>query len=247
MPCRINMQEQWTLRLIHESKLHTDSCFTTLTFDEQHYTGTVSKYDAQCFLKRLRKFIYPKKIRYFMVGEYGETYGRAHYHIIIFGMPPGDSTRAIIQACWRNGNVDKVSSFEDYRARYCAKYVCKKLTGKMAEEYYTRENKEPEFLLMSRRPGIGMLFAMKYLDNWVKNGFITIEGHKKSIPKYYLTKMSSDMTEELRYKKYHSERSEDTLKLTGNYKVDSEMIDARNEQTLKNIKSKQNLKRSANL
>lgn len=185
MPCRIKRQEEWTTRIIHEAKQFKDNCFITLTYAPEHYTGTVIKSDVQLFLKRLRKFVEPKKIRYISSGEYGDETNRAHYHFIIFGLPPTESTRTIIQACWRFGYVDEVLPFAIYRARYMAKYVVKKLTGQFGKEYYERECKEPEFMLMSKNPGIGYASAEQYISQWKKLGFCITSGKKRSIPQYY--------------------------------------------------------------
>lgn len=102
--CRLEKSRQWAVRIMHENDMHDDSCFITLTFDEDHLDPDYSLQvkDFQNFMKRLRKklskpFVYfnptlgkevtqnPVKVRFFHVGEYGEQFGRPHHHAIIFG------------------------------------------------------------------------------------------------------------------------------------------------------------------
>lgn len=70
-----------------------ESQFVTLTYNEQNLPEghTLNKNHPKLFLKKLRKWInknYPGlKIRYKLVGEYGERSFRPHYHLAIFGLP----------------------------------------------------------------------------------------------------------------------------------------------------------------
>lgn len=75
--------------MVHESAYHDGSSFVTLTYDNEHLPAdeSVSKYEFQTFMKRLRKS-YGARIRYFACGEYGTESGRPHYHAIIFGLAP---------------------------------------------------------------------------------------------------------------------------------------------------------------
>lgn len=67
--------------------------FVTLTYDDKHIpsitlpNGQVifySKYsDVQLMFKRFRDF-FPRQFRYLVVNEYGDTYCRPHFHILLF-------------------------------------------------------------------------------------------------------------------------------------------------------------------
>lgn len=182
LACRINRTTEWTTRILHESRCHNDSIFITLTYrpDALPVSGSISKRDLQLFFKRLRKNL-GKKIRYFACGEYGEKYGRPHYHSIIFGLSRGD--RLLIEKAWDKGIVH-IGTVTEQSARYCAKYVQKQLFGD-DREFYKKKGIEREFSLMSRRPGIGSVFADKYSVVWRNNGYISVQGQKKPIPRYY--------------------------------------------------------------
>ena len=84
--CRLERSRQWAIRCLHESSLHSDNCFLTLTYDNGHLPvdGSLNKRDICLFLKRFRKRC-GSGIRFFQCGEYGELYQRPHHHMIVFG------------------------------------------------------------------------------------------------------------------------------------------------------------------
>ena len=87
--CRLERSRQWSVRIMHESQLHAENSFITLTYDDAHVPSDYSlRYpDFQKFMKRLRKHT-GLPIRYYMCGEYGETFSRPHFHSCIFGFRP---------------------------------------------------------------------------------------------------------------------------------------------------------------
>lgn len=132
-----------------ESQLHAESRFVTLTYDEESYPrdGCVSVREVQLFLKRLRSNVDPHKIRYFVVGEYGDGTFRAHYHAALFGT--GDEEA--IRNAWRKGWVH-IGVLSPASARYIADYTLKRMTN---EKDPRLGGRTPEFARMSLRPGIG--------------------------------------------------------------------------------------------
>jgi hypothetical protein len=134
-----------------ESFKHEEYCFVTLTYSNEFYPpdGSLRPKDAQLWLKRLRKAVHPVSFRFFLVGEYGDETGRAHYHAILFGL--GESAASIVQQTWGKGNT-LTGSFTHDSAQYVAGYTIKKMTGKDDERL---DGRHPEFARMSLRPGIG--------------------------------------------------------------------------------------------
>ena len=85
--CRIAKSNEWGTRIYHELDYYPESCFLTLTYDEEHLPDDygLHKKHLQDFFKRLRKNT-GKKIKYYAVGEYGENYDRPHYHCIMLAI-----------------------------------------------------------------------------------------------------------------------------------------------------------------
>lgn len=151
LPCRINRRRLWTHRLVLEGMKHEESIFVTLTYSPENYPqdGSLVPKHAQDWLKRLRKAVHPCRIRFYLVGEYGEKTWRAHYHAVIFGM--GVRHAALVAETWGLGHV-LTGSLTSESAAYVAGYVTKKMTSADDERLNGRY---PEFCRMSLRPGIG--------------------------------------------------------------------------------------------
>lgn len=140
---------------MHESEMHADSAFVTLTYAWGCLpkNDSLKKTDCQLFMKRLRqRIVYderasaqregrrakPPKIKFFLSGEYGGRFGRPHYHLIVFGFgfpdrKPLDGkklfTSELLSGAWGKGfcSIGDVT-FES--ASYVAKYVVDKVTNK---------------------------------------------------------------------------------------------------------------------
>lgn len=190
LACRTKKRQEWSTRMIHELSNHKDSVFITLTYQGEEYEqGSLCKSDLQKFFKRLRKNITPKKIRYFACGEYGDKTQRPHYHSIIFGLSLRDEDKTIITETWGRGNVD-FGIAEPASIAYTAQYIDKKLSGINGFEEYEAQNREPVFRISSL--GLGLAFCLSNKTQIEQQGYITINGIKQSIPRYYLKKLGID-------------------------------------------------------
>ncbi len=169
--CRIHRRRLWTTRIILESYTHDQCCFVTLTYAEHSLpeNGTVAPLDLQNFLKRLRRKLEPRKLRFFAVGEYGDETWRPHYHLALFGLSSLD--RSAIEQSWSLKGVPigfiQIGELNPDSAQYLAGYTVKKLTrpddpirpdprfpgGRL-------KGRHPEFARMSNRPGIGAVAAV---------------------------------------------------------------------------------------
>jgi len=208
--CRLERSRQWAVRCIHEAQMHEENCFITLTFSPEHLARrenpwSLRKKDFQDFMKRLRKHYSDKRVRYFHCGEYGEQYGRPHYHAILFGLDFDDKvlhrvingnrlyTSPTLEKLWPFG-YSSIGSVTFESAAYVARYIMKKVTGDDAEGHYaivdpeTGEitgSKTPEYTTMSRRPGIGKTWFDKYGSDVYPKDFVTVRGKKMRPPKFY--------------------------------------------------------------
>nr|QXN72801.1 MAG: replication initiator protein [Microvirus sp.] len=220
--CRLERSRQWAIRCIHEAQLHDDNCFITLTFSpealaKRENPWSLRKKDFQDFMKRLRKHFGAKKIRYFHCGEYGEKYGRPHYHAILFGIDFDDKklhrvlnghrlyTSPTLERLWPHG-YSSIGNVTFESAAYVARYIMKKVTGDDADTHYaivdpdTGEivgSKVPEYTTMSRRPGIAAGWLEKFADDVYPKDFITVRGKKMRAPKYYDRVMETERPYEM--------------------------------------------------
>ena len=206
--CRQEYSRQWAMRNMHEASLWLNNIFITLTYDNDNLPqhNTLIKKDFQDFMKRLRK----KKnantnnpIRYYQCGEYGEKFGRPHYHAILFNTNFRD--REIIQGhkgltqsetlskLWGKGH-SSIGDVTFQSAAYVAGYVQKKINGQQKETHYaivdyqTGEyfgQRQQEYSTMSRRPGIAGSWFAKHKDDVYPSDNIHINGKEMRPPKYY--------------------------------------------------------------
>lgn len=205
--------DEWRTRLTHESKLHTSSSFLTLTYSDTNLPDdlSVSLRPLQLFLKRLRKQLAPKSIRFFACGEYGDRTHRPHYHALIFGhdfsedrkpwrkAPSGHTLyrSEVLERCWTLGSSE-LGIFTPDSAGYVARYCLKKINGDRAATHYQRVHPEtgeivtvrPEFATMSTRPGIGAEWFTRFQADAFPSDFVVVEGIKKPIPRYYHKKLT---------------------------------------------------------
>lgn len=230
--CRLDYSRQWAIRCVHESQLHDENCFITLTYNNENLpqNRSVDKREIQMFMKKLRKNI-DKKVRYFSCGEYGEKFNRPHYHIALFGYDFDDKEMfKCDQTRWKDKNgrptntLYRSRSLEDIwtkgfssigeltfeSAGYIARYVTKKITGDKGPNHY--KGRMPEFALMSRRPGIGTEWIERYYRDVYPKDFITFKGKKIKPPKHYDAYMKKNHPEEFeKIKEKREKHLEDKL------------------------------------
>nr|QJB18786.1 MAG: replication initiator protein [Microvirus sp.] len=201
--CRIKKRKEWSTRMLHELGSHNKSCFITLTYNNENIppNASLDKAELQKFFKRLRKNIYPDKIRYFACGEYGDINQRPHYHAIIFGLGLNAMDINNIEISWQKGNIDYGLAEPD-SINYVAQYIDKKFTGEKADEEYKFKNREPVFRILSL--GLGREYADTHMEQMQHMGHLTVRGIKTSIPRYYINRLGLDLNL-IRLKAYEKE------------------------------------------
>lgn len=206
--CRRDKAQSWGVRCMHELQMAGGlGYFVTWTYDNEHIPQGASlwKPDLQNLHKALRYHLGP--FRFLACGEYGEVNSRPHYHGVYIGQEitdlvpaaPGQSglpqfSSELLTRCWGKGLVT-VAHMTMASACYVAGYATKKAYGKSGEDYLRRWDSltgevwhvAPEFLLMSRRPGLGKSWFDRYADDAFPSDFVTVEGRKVPVPGYYLT------------------------------------------------------------
>lgn len=192
--CKIAHSREWAFRLLCELDTYKgQGVFLTLTYDNQHLPKDCSlhKEDLQNFFKRLRRYFEAGKIKYFACGqksEYGDRFGRCHFHAIVYGV---DKSRHsdIISRCWPNGFVD-IGTVTYDSCRYVAGYIDKKYGKARNKEEYTDRGLNPPFQIQSQ--GIGKDWASKHQD-YLTKGIVTINGTKIAIPRYFVKKFNLEI------------------------------------------------------
>ena len=189
--CRINRGQEWKDRLLHELDSWDCASFLTLTYNAEHYpeSGSLVKDDLQKFFKRYRKWKGEDRIRYYAVGEYGDTTARAHYHAIVFGGKEDDD----YLGCWKNGNI-YVGSVTEQSIAYVTDYVNKKLYGEKAKKEYGK--RLPPFSLMSK--GMGKEWLSRNESFVLQNLGLKRQGRVYSMPRYYMKRLSNVFTDEVK-------------------------------------------------
>lgn len=124
---------------------------------------TLQPMDMVLFMKRLRKR-YVRPLRYYGVGEYGDRYGRPHFHIALFGHDPQDEE--IISQTWGLGGVH-ICELSNDTAQYITGYITKKIGG---SDHEALAGNHPEFARMSRRPGLGQQALQIVADSLMSYG-----------------------------------------------------------------------------
>lgn len=189
--------------------MHAESCFITLTYSPEKLPDppTLAKREHQLFMKKLRRRLRGRKISFFLCGEYGDKYGRPHYHAIIFGWWPKDAvpwkeaadgsklyTSAFLADVWGYGFAS-VGAVTFGSAMYVASYVVKKQLKLNSDPgAYTWLDPEtgelvclePEYAVQSRRPAIGKRWLERFGESDAyRHDAVVSRGVAAALPRYY--------------------------------------------------------------
>ena len=171
---------------------------------------TLVKKHVQDFLKRLRRWLeyngYNDKIRYYCAGEYGDHTHRPHYHMVLFGMDipdlvPYKITKLgfqlynsnILNKIWSHGYV-VIGQFTWETGAYVARYTMKKVNG-LSKEDYINAGIQPEFAIMSRKPGIARNWFDANKGRFLEEAYVQI-GDRQIRPNRYYLRLLEDICPE---------------------------------------------------
>ena len=203
--CIKRRARDWVFRMEQEKRDAKTSLFLTLTYSDEKlihdirsHKPTLSVSQHQNFMKSLRKAqkeFTDDKIRFYMCGEYGEQFGRPHYHYILFNIHPICAHEDFItQKLWRKGFAYGGSVSSDSIA-YVTGYVNKKIEAPNP----TFDGRRREFSAMSK--GIGKNFLTERTRKFYHSKelpYLILEGGtKQQMPRYYKRKIYGDKTIEL--------------------------------------------------
>lgn len=199
--------------------MYADNVFLTLTYDDANVPLTLCPADLSGFIKRLRGRI--GRFRFFGCGEYGDRFGRPHYHCLLFGASLDRAERLsretyrsdVVADCWKMG-AHYAGSVTPASAAYCAGYVGKKF-GARGNEPTLADPETGEYIpwvrpfaRMSNRPGLGVPYLTEYGGELLR-GFAVRDGRKVPLPRYYREWLASRYPERMAKLKRDSARFAD--------------------------------------
>lgn len=201
--CRLERSRVWAARCMLESAQYADNCFLTLTFDDAHLPcgDSLEKDTFVKFMKDLR-YRFGSGIRYFHCGEYGDLSQRPHHHAILFNFSFPDRklfssngvsnyyTSEMLNRLWPYG-LTLIGDVTFESCAYVARYVCKKVTGDKSKVDAHYHGRLPEYVTMSRRPGIAQDFVRQYQDDIYNYDRVVIRESVSCLPFRYFDKQLS--------------------------------------------------------
>lgn len=138
------------------------SAFVCLTYDDYHlpFNSSLCRDDFTKFIKRLRRYLnYHSDVcdglfirpdfTFLAVGEYGDSFGRPHYHVLFFGLDSRFLEKILLKT-WHGGIVD-CGALDNGGIRYVLSYLEKNVKGAKQKELYDDNNLERPFCTHSRR------------------------------------------------------------------------------------------------
>lgn len=204
--CQKNYYTSWATRGSRELANWDSNVFVTLTYNDEHLppNNSLEKKHVQDFIKRLKRekgSSIQNPIRQIYCGEYGERTRRPHYHAILFNCdledrkphyktPQGHQvfTSESLTRLWGKGFAE-FGYAEPGSVAYLFKYILKKKSKKEKKNPLIIERDgityevAHEFIEASRNPGIG---AHMRGTHSLKKGYLSVNGVKQKLPKYYL-------------------------------------------------------------
>lgn len=213
--CRLDRARSWKIRICHEAQLYDSNLVVTLTYSDAFLPASLSlEYpDFQGFMKRLRRRVCGvslgpdggRPVRFFVAGEYGGVTGRPHFHAILFNARFPDMDRlengyyrsSLCEELWGMGNVVIDGSVTSESAAYVAGYVLSKAYRRHQDEVVNVRTGElsdrvAEFVVMSRRPGIGAWWYRRFAGDLFPQDHAVAEGKEYKVPRYYLDRFKAE-------------------------------------------------------
>lgn len=195
--CRLDNQALWQARCNSEFIKYRSS-FVTFTYDDLHLNyrhdyslmPSLSRFQFHKFIDNLRHKVKSlnyipsgciRDFKYFCSGEYGDSFGRPHYHALFFGLDFVEM-RKIYSDLWKNGSVKSLPILSG-GIRYVVDYMLKCSNGPLAEIEFDDTDRERPFSMYSK--GLGFDFFYAHKDEINFRGNVRIGSRLVPVPTYY--------------------------------------------------------------
>lgn len=175
--------------------------FVTLTYDDNHvpYVATDSPYqtlvkrDFDLFNKRVRRYIERDNmptIKFVAAGEYGDSLGRPHYHVVYFGLTDFLADRYVSKS-WQYG-LYQVGALSAGGLRYVLKYMTKSRPDRDIERFYASVGVEKPFIKHSHL--LGFDWIQNHAKDIADDGYVFTQRGKKRLYPGYVRKIVESLT-----------------------------------------------------
>lgn len=230
--CRVDRQNEFVDRAEYEYIQYGCGAFVTFTYDDVHnfknafinaktgeITYSINKKDGKDFLNRLNKLVHNhnKELRkkgikynplcrddykYVITSEYGDSFGRNHFHCLFFGLDFAYCERLFWKA-WRYQGAIEVGAIKNGGIAYCVKYITDQQFG--SERFYKYDYMGLTAPSSSHSLGFGeglYKSQLKYIKE--HNGNYHWHHKDRPVPSYYKNKYKiiSDLNLESYEKRY---------------------------------------------
>uniref|UniRef100_A0AAU8AUY1 Replication initiator protein n=1 Tax=Dulem virus 233 TaxID=3145710 RepID=A0AAU8AUY1_9VIRU len=187
--CRIDIQKKIIDRLFCSYHSHDCSAFVTFTYDDEHLTipdgclnATLSKDDVHKYIDKVQHRI-DLPFEYYICGEYGDSFGRPHYHALFFGLDY-IIHKKFFEDSWKLGSV-KVLPCNPNSFRYVTKYITKNTIAD--DNNYFDYGIEKPFHKYSR--GLGISVFKEHFEEISKKGYFIFHSRQIFVNRYYFNKL----------------------------------------------------------
>lgn len=163
-----------------------DSPIIKKHFGEDFNEPTTYIRHVQNWIKLVRRnntFHCADQLRYYCAGEYGEKFGRPHYHIILFNC--SYKTMLRLSTLWKHGSIDlQLCDGKGAIYSYVANYVVNSYSDRV------RINKRPS-AIMSKRPYLGHTYVTRMYNYHKRNQIAYLERgkFKMALPRIFKNKI----------------------------------------------------------
>lgn len=199
--CRADRISLWERRAKYEFNHTPASAFVTFTYDDEHLPISVISGSPHQTLQRihLHKFIDTLRHRiakgqkikhsiqgcsrdfaYLACGEYGDRFGRPHYHVLFFGID-FHTCRTMLMESWPYGSIE-VDPIKAGAIRYVLKYMTKQVYNDYLDREYYDYGINPPFVTFSR--GLGMQYFYDHQKDIAEYGAVRDGQLYLSVPSY---------------------------------------------------------------
>ncbi|AKI26932.1 replication protein VP4 [Microviridae Fen7786_21] len=188
--CLTRRANGWAFRIMHQERVSVSSLWVTLTYDPHSVRITPNGYmtlvkrDVQLFIKRIRKAIHsdwlkknrllrkqkrqllplPLPVKYYCCGEYGSTYWRPHYHIVLLNVPESTLSRS-----WYDAETGALMGdvYIDPRplSESCIAYTVFYCNKGSRVPAHRNDDRAKEFSLMSK--GMGLSYLTEHIFGFI--------------------------------------------------------------------------------